>query len=259
MQMAESISQADIEYLVKKRRSQLAFLLEGFVNLRSAGDIEPLKRKRRVKNSIILNCILTFIALYFIPTIVRNYAPVLSFLQQSGWVLLGGLVLLAAFLSIVLLLSRRSSQNSNALADKAVELRTMVGDEQLTPLAADQPPILLQAKLSVTPTRISLKRWKGDAALKLMGVTAPLITLLTTILPQLTLHDGKGSSHQAFIFSVIYLIILFLACGGFYLAASLFAWQDRRSASVVVDSYELRGYRPDRIRNSQINMAWDDV
>src|ERR1700687_1902269 len=91
---AESTYQADVEQLVKKHRGRLVFLLDGFIHLRSGSDIEPWQRKRRIQKRIMLACIFTFIVLYFIPTIEKNYTTLPGFLPQVVLGILACLLLL---------------------------------------------------------------------------------------------------------------------------------------------------------------------
>jgi hypothetical protein len=257
---AESTYQANVQQLVKKHSDRLAFLLDGFVNLRSSSEIEPWMRKRRMNTRIILSCIFIFIVLYFIPTIEKNYSTILAFLRQGVWWILSGcfLLLIAAF-PFVLLLIRRSLLESRTIPDKALELRAMLDNDQLVPLVINQPPILSEDKLPVASTRIGLKRWKTDAVLRLMGATTPIVGVLTTVLPQLSFQRGAGSPSHEFIFSVVYLFLLILFCGGVCLMALVFTWQAYRSAEVMVDAYGLRWHRPGWSRESHASIAWDDV
>ena len=254
----ESAYQADVERLVKKHRDRLAFLLEGFVNLRSSSDIESWQRKRRFNKGTLLTCIITFIVLYFIPTIEKNYSTIFRFLQQDVLWLFGGILFLIVSLLLALSLSRRSSQEPKTIPERALELRTMLGDEHLIPPITNQPPILPQDKLPVVPTLIRLKHWKTDAVLSLMGAATPILTILTTVLPQLSFQKGTGSSVHEFIFSVVYLILLTLFCGGICLLALVFIRQAHRSAEVVVDACELRWHLPGWDQKSHA-ITWDDV
>lgn len=257
---AESKYQADVEQLVKKHRDRLASLLDGFVNLRSRIDIEPWKRKRRIKTRIFLIGLLTFIVLLILPFVEKNYFTILRFLQQGEWWILSGFFLLLVVASpFALPLIRRRLLESRTIPDKGLELRAMLDDEQLVPLATNQPLILSEDRLPITPTRIGLKHWKTDAVLKLMSVITVTVGVLTTILPQLSFQQEAGFSLSEFIFSVVYLILIILFCGGICLMALVFAWQAPHSGEVVVDASELRWRRPGWGQKSHASIAWHDV
>lgn len=167
---------------------------------------------------------------------------------------------------IILSIARRESRGWSQLRTGALALRQAVeeGDEQIAPLAAEQPASLTSADFPTGPERISLfGNWRNSAGgVATIGVLL-LLFLSGYIILLVTLLENSIFDHLP----TAPLIILIILLSVFGLAAfvsgaggifALFAvYSIRRHAYVVADESGVRWWRRAWGKRSSLFIPWD--
>lgn len=246
---------------MKANQQNIELLLDALASRRNSEEIRGKLRKTRI--GIRLTLLATCLFLIFI-----LFLDVPEYIQQSNW--WGLFFFIWSFIAAVFAFPaiRREMNRWLAVPGKAPALREQLRDEQLVPLAAQQPASLQGDDLPLAPTRIApLKRWKASMAVSIVfGLFFLLLGLggiwgFTWMLtnPDAGFQPGPYLPLIEFIGLLILANLLILFCCGLGIFFLIAAWRAPRGASVIADDWGLLWRKSGWGQQSHAALAWHDV